>query len=66
MGGSILVQQVLVSGSEKIALSQLRMETWKRLGSVLLSMTKTYAAPFAILLGLALAGLALNLSIKRP
>jgi OFA family oxalate/formate antiporter-like MFS transporter len=36
------------------------------LGSVLLSMTKTYAAPFVMLLGLALAGLALNLNIKRP
>jgi OFA family oxalate/formate antiporter-like MFS transporter len=36
------------------------------LGSVLLSITRSYVAPFAMLLGLALAGLALNLSIKRP
>jgi OFA family oxalate/formate antiporter-like MFS transporter len=36
------------------------------LGSVLLSMTKTYAAPFTLLLGLAVVGLMLNLNIKRP
>jgi OFA family oxalate/formate antiporter-like MFS transporter len=35
------------------------------LGSILLSITKTYVAPFSMLLGLALVGLALNLSIKR-
>jgi OFA family oxalate/formate antiporter-like MFS transporter len=36
------------------------------LGSVLLTMTKTYAAPFTLLLGLAVTGLILNLNIKRP
>jgi OFA family oxalate/formate antiporter-like MFS transporter len=36
------------------------------LGSVLLSITKTYVAPFVLLLGLALVGLTLNLNIKRP
>jgi hypothetical protein len=35
-------------------------------GSVLLSMTQTYAAPFALLLGLAVVGLILNCNIKRP
>jgi OFA family oxalate/formate antiporter-like MFS transporter len=35
-------------------------------GSVLLSLTKTYAAPFTLLLGLAITGLILNLNIKRP
>jgi OFA family oxalate/formate antiporter-like MFS transporter len=36
------------------------------LGSVLQSMTKTYAAPFTLLLGLAVVSLILNLNIKRP
>jgi OFA family oxalate/formate antiporter-like MFS transporter len=36
------------------------------LASVLLSMTKSYAVPFAMLLGLALIGLVLNLNIRRP
>jgi OFA family oxalate/formate antiporter-like MFS transporter len=36
------------------------------LGSVLLSMTKTYAAPFTLLLGLAVIGLILNVSLKHP
>jgi OFA family oxalate/formate antiporter-like MFS transporter len=36
------------------------------LGSVLLSMTKTYAAPFTLLLGLAVVGLILNVNLKKP
>jgi OFA family oxalate/formate antiporter-like MFS transporter len=36
------------------------------LGSVLLSITKTYVAPFTMLFGLALIGLVLNLRIKCP
>ncbi|MDR2375299.1 MAG: hypothetical protein LBD96_02555, partial [Treponema sp.] len=36
------------------------------LGSVLLHLTKTYVAPFMLLLVLAIIGLILNVNTKRP